>query len=502
MQNQALNILFGFEESKFQRDVERALTGYGYTPNIVCKYSKLSIAKFVKENPSFNIVVLKELVGRTPYTDVELADLTEERDINVIVVLTARHKGTSYMETLYSAGITGVLFQDGTTTDASVEKVVDLILHKRRRIDARKYYGIREDTGVQVDKISDDKLSDLLHALDDSSYGEDIGTRFAMLCQTLSVRQTCEFIKKLPADVKASLEGCDNYWLVIAALEKHGVKIRSQKYEDKLKNFSKRAKVEASKQKRLDAKSLESEYAPSNPVAQTSTKAAEDADPSKEDEFVTEEELEREREEENETDEPATPPSTTDWRELKKWQKEQDRLAKKKKKKEKYKKLPPVEENVQKQSQKVRGPISREKSDNKEILMKIGIAVGILLFIGLLVIVIIGVNYMTRTNAMENAKQQELLSEQMSDLAFIRSGEEIDTTDIIPATTSVVNGEQLMGLSVMDIINTDVQLFYVVNIDGSLYTYEGGGATSSEIIVESMYYAQLLPSGHFAFYQQ
>lgn len=501
-----LNVLFGFEESKFQRDVERALKGYGYEPTIVCKYSKASIAKFLKENTQFSTVVLKEVMGRSPYTDIELAALTEERDINVIVVLTERHKGTSYMETIYAAGITGALFQNGNETDATVPKVVDLILHKRRRVDARKYYGIMESPSIQLDKISDDKLSDLLHALDDSSYGEDIGIRFKMLCQTLSVPQVVEFIKKIPTDTLKQLEQMDDYWTVIAALEKHGVTIKSRKYNEQLKNFSKRNKVSGNAVKQLDDKSLTEEYVPSKPVGPVPTQSS----PFDEDEegYISKEEFSQEHEYEEVEETAPEPPKTTDWRELKRWEEEQARLAKKKKRESKYKKVAPVRTPPEPRQPRTYTDEPRQvrktsaPRDGRDALIKIGIGVGILIFIALLVVVVIGVNYMTQSNALKQTQEQEVLSEQMSDLAVIRSGETIDTTNTTPVTTSVVNGEQLMGLSVLDTINTDSQLFYVVNLDGSLYTYESGGATSAEIYTDSMYYVQLLPSGHFAFYQQ
>lgn len=502
-----LNILFGFEESKFQRDVERALRGYGYTPTIACKYSKASIAKFLKENTQFSTVVLKEVMGRSPYTDIELAALTEERDINIIIVLTERHKGTSYMETLYAAGITGALFQNGNETDATVTKVVDLILHKRRRVDARKYYGIMESPAIQLDKISDNKLSDLLHALDDSSYGETLGARFAMLCQTLTVPQVVEFIKKIPTDVLKQLEQSDDYWKVIAALEKHHVTIKSRKYNEQLKNYSKRNKVAGNSVKQLDDKSLTEEYIPSKPVGSVPIQSG--VFEEEEEKYISEEEFTQEVEEEYEEEEVTPePPKTTDWRELKRWEEEQARLAKKKKKESKYKKTAPA--RPQPEPRQHRSPSSESRParkdasprDSRDVLMKLGIAVGVLIFIALLVVVVIGVNYMTQSNALKQTQEQEVLSEQMSDLAVIRSGEAIDTTNTTPVTTSVVNGEQLMGLSVLDIINTDSQLFYVVNLDGALYTYESGGATSAEIFTDSMYYTQLLPSGHFAFYQQ
>lgn len=515
-----LNILFGFEESKFQKNVERTLQGLGYEVNIVCKYSKMAVADYLKKHPEFEHVVLKEIMGRNAYTDTELADLTEEHDINVIVVLASRHKGTSYMETLYAAGITGALFQDGNSTDASVERVIDLLLHKRRRVDARKYYGIGEKPNIKLDKISDGKLSDLLHALDDPSYGDDPGSRFAQLCQQLSVPQVVEFIGKMPIDTRSNLERYDNYWMVITALQAHGVTIKSRKYADGVKNFSKRSKVGGGKENnRIEDNTLDKEYVPSNEARDVApaTQPNNDFDPEYDEVTYEEEPAEQTEEmyEENpESEEPVEDdlPPTNDWRELKrreKWKKrEMKQKAKADRMRAKYKPMPKVEQPKpapKKQTakpKKSKQPNHQKEQAKRDFILRFGILIGILLFVVLMVIVGIGVNYMTRNNAMAEAQEQEVLTAQMNDLAEIRSGEPSNTLNTTPVTDSVMDGEQLMGISVMDVINTDMQLFYVVNLDGSLFTYEGGGATSSEIDVNSMYYARMLSSGRFAFFQQ
>lgn len=515
-----LNILFGFEESKFQRNVERALQGLGYEVNIVCKYSKMAVADYLKKHPEFEHVVLKEIMGRNAYTENELAELTEEHDINVIVVLASRHKGTSYMETLYAAGITGALFQDGNSTDASVERVIDLLLHKRRRVDARKYYGIGEKANIKLDKISDGKLSDLLHALDDSSYGDDPGSRFAQLCQQLSVPQVVEFIGKMPIDTRQNLERFDNYWMVITALQAHGVTIKSRKYADGVKNFSKRSKVGAGKENnRIEDNTLDKEYVPTNAAQDVAPQSAPAQDDGLEFEEVRYEEEPSVQSEPVPEEAPAEEiksmvddlPPTTDWRELKRREKWRKREIKQKAKADrmraKYTPMPKVESP--KPAPKKSAPVKEKRQPNpkkeqakRDFILRFGILIGIVLFVVLMVIVGIGVNYMTKSNAMAEEQEQEVLTAQMNDLAEIRSGEPSNTLNTEPVTNSVADGEQLMGIAVMDVINTDMQLFYVVNLDGSLYTYEGGGATSSEIDVNSMYYARMLSSGRFAFFQQ
>lgn len=551
-----LNIVFGFEEAQFQKRIERNLAGLGYDVNIVCKYSKNSVADFLRQHREFTHVVLKENYNRSKYSDVELAELTEERDINVIVVLAKSHKGTAYMETLYAAGITGALFMEGNgASDATVQNVTDLILHKRKRVDARKYYGMGEKVDIRLNSISDGKLSDLLQSLDDASYGADIGKRFAQLCTTLSPKQVVDFIKRMPLDTKHTLEEKDDYWMVITALEAHGVTIKSKKYQQNIRDFSKRARIKAAQEKvSIDDKSLNKEYVPQANVYQ-SPKPVEPEPAPMPAQMATQPPMQEdiyagttvdntdlfERNMQNAqvngqfsqyAQQPVQPmpgmqpmpqpvqqtlPPTTDWREMKRREKEAKKQAKRDAKKNKYRKLEPqpqqyaqpVPEQDNSMQFQDNTPITnlhpkREKDEKKkkEVLIRLAIIAAVAAFIGLICVVSIGVNYMTRTNAMKSDKEQQLLTEQMNDLAEIRSGQPIDLTNVVPVTAAVTNGEQIMGIQVMDIINSDLQLYYVVNTDGSLFTYEGGGATSNEVDANSMYYTQMLSSGRFAFYEQ
>ncbi len=602
-----LNIVFGFEETKFQKSIERTLAGLGYDVNIVCKYSKNSVADFLRNNREFTHAVLKENFNRSKYSDVELAELTEERDINIIVVLSKAHKGTAFMETLYAAGITGALFMEGNESDATVQTVSNLILHKRKRQEARKYYGMGDKVNVRLNSISDGKLSDLLQSLDDVSYGADIGKRFAQLCTSLSPKQVVDFIVRMPKDTKATLEKYDDYWMVITALEAHGVTIKSKQYQQGIRNFSKRARVKAAQDKvSIDDKSLNKEYVPQgNVYTPESARATEPPAPEEPEDLYASNDVDnsdlfesggtmpeqpvmpqmqqpqmspqippqmptqqmpyqqpvqpmqaqmpyqqpmqmpyqqpvQQMPYQQPMQQPYSPyqqpvqpmqaqmPPVTNVRELKRREKQAAKEAKKQAKidakNKKYKKLnsqspqliQPSMSQMEQQDSPAKTmqftdntPITnlhpkREKDETKkkELLIRLGIVFAVIAFIALVIVVSMGVNYMTKTNAMEDAKEQELLNEQMNDLAEIRSGQAIDVSNVVPVTAAVTNGEQIMGVQVMDIINTDLQLYYVVNTDGSLFTYEGGGATSNEVDVNSMYYAQMLTSGRFAFYQQ
>ncbi len=507
-----INILFGFEASAFQRSVVKRLKDLGYNANIVNKYSKAAVADFLRKNRAFDHVVLRETMGKNAYSDAELAELTDVRDINVIVVLSERHKGTSYMETLYAANITGALFQTGNHSDASPQKVVELILHKRRRDEARKYYGILDKTSIKLDKLSDGKLNDLLHSLDDASFGRSMAERFLQLCTTLSVAQCVEFIQKMPIDTRSALEKSDEYWVVIKNLQDHGVEIKSKKYNQGVRNLSKRGRVQGNRDSvRIEDKKLDEEYVPAAQKQEERLNSKRSVDsyiqPQDEDEYEDEEYADDEPEYAElrpaEPEEKPLPP-TDDWRELKRREKERKK-AERRKGREKKKKPVREKPSVNKVPTK-KAPNKKQNSNaaqlKKDFLIRIVIVFAIIALVCLLIAVIMGVNYMTRKNALNEAQEEAVLTEQMYDLAEIRSGERYDVSAVVPVTDAVLNGSQLMGLNVMDVINTNTVLFYVCNLDGSIYTFENGGATSAEIDINSMYNAQLLTSGRFVFYQQ
>ena len=102
----------------------------------------------------------------------------DERDLNIVIVLSEKHRGTSYMETLYASGITGAIFQGNRDSTATAGLVANLLHYKRKRADARKYYGIMEKTGLHLDSLSAVHFTDLMAGLNDISYGSSRQSRF------------------------------------------------------------------------------------------------------------------------------------------------------------------------------------------------------------------------------------------------------------------------------------------------------------------------------------
>lgn len=128
---------------------------------LVHRYRKEGIIEYVKEHPEYQTVILQEVLQRSsPYSAEDLIKITDDRHVNVIVSLNPNHRGTDYMEKLYSAGIYNAIFE----CDAYAETIIDLVTQGRTRKEARKYYGIsnyieKEESIRQGDKKSDDRTN-------------------------------------------------------------------------------------------------------------------------------------------------------------------------------------------------------------------------------------------------------------------------------------------------------------------------------------------------------
>lgn len=224
-----LPILFGFMEKAVEGPIKDLLWSKGYEADIQVRTTKFSIMKYLEQHTECNVVVLKEAVGeKETYIADELAQLTELRDINVIVILSERHKGTEYMSTLHAAGITSALFHKGRKNGPSVLDVASLILQKRSRKKAREYYGIGGDKigSAFLDNTTYVELYNILKK------GE--GTlieNFVKVCSELYVDQAYDFIRRLPKDDLDMLAQYEEFHKILQSLKKkgYGLKIKKPK---------------------------------------------------------------------------------------------------------------------------------------------------------------------------------------------------------------------------------------------------------------------------------
>lgn len=223
------HILFGFkdENSNSIPKIVSAIRSEGHTVTYTERTTKESISAYLEKNPSCTCAVLRECLGPESFSAVELASLTDTRDINIVVLVDSEHKGTNFMDTLYAAGITSAIIVD-SNRGASVGKIAELLLQKRTRKAARKYYGLQEGE-MRIEALTYGEYILNYSFLMNTDIGLNIVDRFLEIAKKLSAKQVAKFITSLPANVLKELQGYEEFWLVIDALKKSKININGTK---------------------------------------------------------------------------------------------------------------------------------------------------------------------------------------------------------------------------------------------------------------------------------
>lgn len=218
------HILCGFDVPEFEKRMKGLLKEKGIEATTYIQLSKKGVKDFLEQNPKCDTVILLEASNlKKSYTAEEIAALTDKRDINVIVVLSSRHIGTDYMKTLYVAGVTNAIFQMGRNDGASAKDIVELVLNKRNRLDARKYYGIEHldlDPTVMIDRDTYAECMERMHR------DENLLLNYLQVCSDMSPKQIADFTKRMPSEDREYLAQFEEFHQLIAALKKMGVTIK------------------------------------------------------------------------------------------------------------------------------------------------------------------------------------------------------------------------------------------------------------------------------------
>lgn len=200
-------------------------------------------------------------------------------------------------------------------------------------------------------------------------------------------------------------------------------------------------------------------------------------------------------------------PPMTDWKAMKKWQKEQAKLQKVEEKNRKRAQRmalnnPPMKAEKPSKPSKSKRIANDTESEMKPFFKRMIISLVILGIIAAIITIVLASAKVSQQQAVNENLRTEVLTEQMNDLAELRGDmNAIDVSMVTPRISTVVNGQSIMGLEVMDTINSSDEMFYVISLSGEVFTFENGGATSTEVDLNSMYRCQLLSSGRFAFVQ-
>lgn len=231
-----LKILLGFEDSKIAvNNILGRLRSLGIPYQTDVKYSKASIRDFIRNHPDYNTVLLKETVGGSKYTAEELAELADEREINIIIVLSSEHKGQPYMQTLYSAGIVNAIFQEGRYGGGSADCIVQLMLQKRNRKEARAYYGL--DT-IEIGMLSNEIFAYYYLMLSNREYGMHLIERYLFVASKLSPLQNADFLKRLPREQLEKLSNFAEFHQVLSAIKSVGADVAKELKIKKPKKFT------------------------------------------------------------------------------------------------------------------------------------------------------------------------------------------------------------------------------------------------------------------------
>jgi len=225
-----IKVLLGFKlrSEEEDRDVEKRLTvqlkTMGYEPALLRRSTKKEIQSYLKENTECCHAVLMETVGMATWSQNELAELVDDREIRVVVVLTAaRARQTEYLTTLYAAGITCAIFEHGHS-GASAEEVAELLVRPRSRREARRYYGI-ETANIAIRSLTNEMYNGYCCKLMDKEYGPGIMARLLRIAENMNPYQMGDLLSKLPQGVLEELWQYTEYAQLRIQLRECGISI-------------------------------------------------------------------------------------------------------------------------------------------------------------------------------------------------------------------------------------------------------------------------------------
>ena len=104
------------------------------------------------------------------------------------------------MQILYGAGITSAVFQYGRKGGPTLKNIVELVVKKRTRKEARNYYGIA-DRSVELEFLGNETFIGYFNLLFSDKLGETLIERFMQLCARMNRGQIADFIRRLPEEM-------------------------------------------------------------------------------------------------------------------------------------------------------------------------------------------------------------------------------------------------------------------------------------------------------------
>lgn len=223
------HILFGFDDEDTVKAIIRivkkqsGLKEIGYS----IQTTKDAIQEYVKYNKDCTTIILREIMDGESWSAEELAELNDWKTFNIIVVVDSEHKGTEYIQTLYTAGITNAFLVEkgGFVTPG---EIAHFVINPRNRASARKVYGMNS-VKVPVNVLTSDVYLKKYAYLMDDTQGVNFIDRYLIIVKDFSVKIAVEFTKKLPSNVIKKLVEYEEFWKVCEHYVNCGFKINLKK---------------------------------------------------------------------------------------------------------------------------------------------------------------------------------------------------------------------------------------------------------------------------------
>lgn len=231
-----MKVLFGFRQVETETKIRGILKKNGIDIECIERETKASIKAYLEEHTDCNVAVLREGMEHETFSSAELAELTDTRDINIIVITDKSNKGTEFLETLYAAGITSAILVD-KKNGASTGQIAGLIMNKRNRRSARLYYGMKNHR-VNLDVLSYENFVNYYTMLINEDRGINVVDRFLFIVNQLTAKQTADFLKRIPKDLIKKLATYQEFFMVIDSLQKDGIAIEVRRPEKLRKGLS------------------------------------------------------------------------------------------------------------------------------------------------------------------------------------------------------------------------------------------------------------------------
>lgn len=302
-----IKILIGFKTLLPSQAVEQEeklaiqLKALGYLPSFYRRDKKKEVEEFLKEHKDCRSVLLTETIGMGSYSENELAELVDERDLNLVVILHAKHKQElQYMTTLYAAGITSAFFQKGNEGPNFKELAVALVQPRTRKA-AREYYGINTKS-MSIRSLTYEMYTSYLATLLEEDLYETPMNRLLHIAEKLNPYQMDNFLTRLPADTLKPLMEYAEFGQLIDELRKCGIKARYYRKPRKFRHMDDDLSYQAYAEKQR--KLLQEEEAGEEMPSQDTLEKPEELPPAKEDVSETAKKVMKTEETENAEEKP------------------------------------------------------------------------------------------------------------------------------------------------------------------------------------------------------